>query len=166
MKTGESKGQKARLRLVEAGGRVAQDFGFSRILGQIVAYLYLSAGERSLDEIEADLHVSKAATSGATRQLEALGLLRRCWKQGDRKVYFRTADHLGEVFREGVVALARRKIASLATELEQAKALLQNNGRSADADVDFLVGRIQRAQQLSGRAGKILNSRFLRYLAR
>jgi hypothetical protein len=66
MKTGEAKVQKARMRLVEAGGRAAQDFGFSRILGQIVAYLYLSAGERSLDEIEADLHVSKAATSGAS----------------------------------------------------------------------------------------------------
>jgi DNA-binding transcriptional regulator GbsR (MarR family) len=92
--------------------------------------------------------------------------LRRCWKQGDRKVYFRTADNLGEVFRDGVVALARRKVVSLATELEQAKALLQSHGPGAEADADFLVARIQRAQELSGRAGQILSSRFLRFLAR
>ena len=93
-------------------------------------------------------------------------MLRRCWKQGDRKVYFRTADHLGEVFRDGLVALARRKVAALAGELAQAQAALPGNGRGADADVVFLVGRIRRAQELSGRASQLLNSRFLRFLAR
>jgi DNA-binding transcriptional regulator GbsR (MarR family) len=165
----QTKGQAlrdARMRLVEAGGRAAQDFGFSRILGQILAFLYFSDGERSLDEIETELGVSKATSSGATRQLETLGLLRRCWRQGDRKVYFRTADNLGVVFRDGIVALARRKIASLASELEQTHARLNGSEKTPDPGARFLIGRIRRAQDVSARAGRILNSRIMRYLAR
>lgn len=156
----------ARARLVEEGGRAAQDLGFGRIPGQILVYLYLFDGERSLDEIEDDLGISKAACSGATRQLEALGLLKRAWKKGDRKVYYRTADNLGDVFRDGVVALARRKVESIASELDQTHAALNKADGPAGHDVEFLKSRIKRASALSDRANKILNSRILRYLSR
>lgn len=155
----------ARMRLVDAGGRAAQDLGFGRILGQIVVYLYLSDGERSLDQIEGELGVSKAASSGATRQLEALGLLRRCWRQGDRKVYYRTADNLGEVFRDGLVALMRRRIESISMELERTEELIREEGANGDPDLRFLTSRIRRAKDLSDRAEKLLNSRFLRFPA-
>ena len=55
-----------RARLVETGGRTSQDLG-----------------------------LSKASVSVAVRQLENLGLLRRTWKKGDRKNYYRTADEIG-----------------------------------------------------------------------
>ncbi len=154
------------MRLVEEGGRAAQDLGFGRIPGQILAYLYLSDGERSLDQIEADLGLSKAAASGATRQLESLGFLKRGWRAGDRKVYYRTADNLGEVFRDGVVAMMRRKMESIAAELERTSGMLDGVEESDDPEIKFLSNRIQRAQELSDRAQKLLNSRILRYLSR
>ena len=156
----------ARARLAEEGGRAAQDLGFGRIPGQILIYLYLSDGERSLDQIEADLGISKAACSGATRQLEALGFLKRGWRKGDRKVYFRTADNLGDVFRDGIVALVRRKVEAITLELERTQTSLNETGSSPHHDVDFLKSRVKRAKDLSDRANKILNSRILRYLAR
>jgi len=158
--------REARLRLVEAGGLAAHDLGFGRLLGQIVVYLYLSDGERSLDQIEADLGVSKAAASGATRQLESLGLLRRCWRKGDRKVYYRTADNLGDVFRDGMVALMRRKVEAISSELENTEKNIRDADCVADHELKFLASRIKRAKDLSGRAGKLLNSRMLRLLAR
>jgi len=154
------------MRLVDAGGRAAQDLGVGRMLGQILVYLYLSDGERSLDCIEGDLGLSKAAVSGATRQLETMGFLKRCWKQGDRKVYYRTADNLAEVFREGMVSVLRRKVEQAGVELAQAQALIEAEPGAENHDVQFLSGRIRRAADLSRRANRILGSRLLRHLAR
>ncbi len=154
------------MRLVEEAGRAAQDLGFGRILGQILVYLYLSDGERSLDQIEEGLGLSKAAASGATRQLEGFGFLKRVWRPGDRRVYYRTADNLGEVFREGVVAVVRRKVESVAGELERTSEMLDGAEEFDDPEIHFLSNRIHRAKDLSDRANKILNSRILRYLSR
>lgn len=166
MNSGLDIAEEARLRLVEEGGRAAQDLGIGRIPGQILVYLYLSDGERSLDQIEADLGLSKAAASGATRQLEGLGFLKRVWRRGDRRVYFRTADNLGEVFREGLVAVARRKVESISNELDRTTRMMDEDGCPDDPEIRFLSNRIKRAKDLSDRANKILNSRILRYLSR
>lgn len=154
------------MRLVEMGGRTAQDLGFGRIAGQVLLYLYLWDGACSLDQIQQDLGLSKAAASVAARQLETLGLLRREWKQGDRRSYYRTADNLGTALRNGVVGLLRRKMEGAAAELDQAYALMHNHENGTDADLKFLASRVERAKELSDRATKILNSRILRYLVR
>ena len=148
-----------RARLVELGGRTAQDLGIGRILGQMLVYLYLRDGECSLDEIGADLGLSKAAVSVAARQLEGLGLIRRIWKQGDRRSYYRTADDIGTALRQGLLALVRRKIDTLGAELDQAHALLA--GANGDPDLRFLAGRVKRAKVLRDRAAGLLNSRLL-----
>ena len=64
----------SRKRLIETGGRMSQDLGMGRIVGQILIYLYLSPAEASLDEIEEQLELSKASVSIAARQLENFGL--------------------------------------------------------------------------------------------
>lgn len=166
MKTETVIADEVRMRLVEEGGRAAQDLGVGRIPGQILVYLYLSDGERSLDQIEADLGLSKAAASGATRQLEGLGFLKRVWRRGDRRVYFRTADNLGEVFREGLVAIVRRKVESISGELDRTTAMIDEAEVPDDPEIRFLSNRIKRAKDLSDRASRILNSRILRYLSR
>lgn len=166
MNTEQAIARDVRMRLVEEGGRAAQDLGVGRMPGQILVYLYLSDREKSLDQIEADLGMSKAAASGATRQLEGLGFLKRVWHRGDRKVYFRTADNLGEVFREGLVAIVRRKVESIGNELERATEVMNEAGVEMDSELRFLSNRVKRAKDLSERANNILNSRILRYLSR
>ncbi len=132
--------QDARMRLVEAGGRAAQDLGVGRMQGQILVYLYLWDGPRSLDEIEADLGLSKAAMSGTTRRLESLGFVKRFWKQGDRKVYYRTADNLAEVFRDGMMSVLRRKVEETGGELDAATILEQVE---SDPDAQLLCKLIR-----------------------
>ena len=96
-----------RRRLVEIGGSVAQDFGMGRVVGQVLTELYLRDGPCSLDELVSDLGLSKAAVSIATRRLEALGLVRRAWRPGDRRLYYRTADNIAVALRQGFLAQAR-----------------------------------------------------------
>jgi DNA-binding transcriptional regulator GbsR (MarR family) len=68
------------MRLVETGGRISQDLGLGRIVGQLLVYLYLQPRECSLDVLESELGLSKASVSIAARQLERLGIVQRVFE--------------------------------------------------------------------------------------
>lgn len=149
-------------RLTEVGGRTSQDLGLGRIVGQILVHLYLSPSEQSLEEIARDLGLSKAAISIAARQLESLGLLRRSWKSGDRKTYYKTSDDIATALHQGLLMLVRNKMGLLATELKQAEGDL--NGLGPDAE--FVLGRVKRAKKLRDTAMSVLENPVVKLLAR
>ncbi len=158
----------ARERLVELGGRTAQDLGLGRIAGQLLAYLYFQPAECSLDQIEQDLGLSKAAVSTAARQLEAFGLIRQVWKRGDRRNYYRTADNLGVAMQQGLMALVRSKLEAAGAEMDEIRSLIDEARRAErDAsDLAFLHDRLKRANTLRERLAALLNSRIVKYLVR
>jgi DNA-binding transcriptional regulator GbsR (MarR family) len=161
----EDTAQQVRTNLVELGGRTAQDLGFSRIAGQILISLYLTDGDCPLQQIEEDLGHSKASVSIAARQLESMGLLKRCWHQGDRRCFYRTADNLGEVFREGMVSVLRRKLDQAGVELTDSLAKLEQVS-DKEGEIAFLSGRVNRAKSLRDRTHRLLNSRIVKYFIR
>ena len=153
-----------RKQLTEVGGRTSQDLGLGRIVGQILVHLYLSPAERSLDDIAKDLELSKAAISIAARQLESLGLLRRSWKAGDRKTYYRTADDIATALHQGLLMLVRTKMSLLATELQQAEAELKTAGTGSESE--FILGRVKRARKLRDTAMSVLENPLVKLLTR
>ncbi|TAN38451.1 MAG: MarR family transcriptional regulator [Verrucomicrobia bacterium] len=158
--------QQARRQLVEVGGRTSKDLGLGRIVGQLLVYLYLWDGDCSLDQICEELRLSKAAVSIAARQLEGLGLIRRTWRPGDRKKYYRTADTIGVALRQGLLHLVRSKVESLASELDATHAALKNGARTAplNKELQFLATRVGRAKVLRDHAATILGNPLLRLL--
>lgn len=148
--------------LTEVGGQTALDLGLGRIAGQLLTHLFLCPVEQSLDAIAADLSLSKAAVSIAARQLESLGLLRRSWKQGDRKTYYRTADDIASALHQGLLMLIRNKMGLLATELKDAETQLGQNGNSAESA--FVLGRVRRARKLRDTAMAVLENPMVRLL--
>lgn len=154
--------EQVRKRLTEVGGRTAQDLGLGRIVGQILVHLYLSPTEQSLEDIAKDLGLSKAAISIAARQLESLGLLRRSWKSGDRKTYYRTADDIATALHQGLLMLVRNKMSLLATELQQAESDLTSD----DAEAAFILGRVKRAKKLRDTAMSVLENPLVRLLTK
>lgn len=161
----EAVAQQVRANLVELGGRTAQDLGFSRIAGQILISLYLTDRDCPLEQIEEDLGLSKASVSIAARQLESMGLLKRSWHQGDRRSFYRTADNLGEVFREGMVSVLRRKLDQAGGDLADSLAKLER-AHDEKGEIAFLVGRVKRAKALRDRADRVINSRIVKYFIR
>ena len=155
--------QAIRHRLVEMGGRFAQDFGFSRVAGQVLVRLYLSPAECSLDALESDLGLSKAAVSVATRQLEQLGLIQRVWKRADRRRYYRTASDLATALQQGLFILLRSRMTSLEEELKRADATLKPAAK--DPDAAFLLARVQRAETLRGSLDRLLKSPLIRLVS-
>lgn len=162
--TAEPSLETVRKRLTEVGGKTAQDLGLGRIVGQILVHLYLLPGEQSLDDIARELGLSKAAVSIAARQLESLGLLRRSWKAGDRKTYYRTADDIATALHQGLLMLVRNKMGLLAEELRQAEDALATLGNGPGHD--FVRGRVKRARKLRDTAMSVLENPVVKLLTR
>lgn len=142
-------------RLIASGGRLAQDFGFNRVAGEVLMCLYLSEGDVSLDGLEAELGLSKAAISQASAQLERLGLVVRVQKPGDRKRYYRSADDLGSALRNGLLKFSRAKLAALDVDLKDARRALGGGRRKGRRS--FLQRRVERLNELNRRAGDLLD---------
>lgn len=152
-------------RLVEVGGRATQDLGLGRIVGQILACVYLSEGDCSLDDLAGELELSKAAVSIAARQLEGLGLLERVWKKGDRRNYYRTVEHLGLALQQGLLSTVRARIETVSLELRRAEESLKRGSRSKSAHGKrFMYQRVKRAGDLCRMAERLLGSRIVRML--
>lgn len=149
-----------RSRLVASGGRLAQAFGVNRVAGEVLACLYLTDGAASLDTLESELHLSKAAVSLAAAQLERLGLVQRVRQAGDRKRYYRSADDIGSALRHGLLSVARAKMALLETDLKQADESLA--GLKKDARGRFLAARVGRLRELNRRAGRLVDHPLLK----
>lgn len=149
----------ARSELVEAGGKFAQEFGFSRISGQILMHLYLTDGFASLDEIESALVLSKAAVSMSCTQLESLGLITRVRVQGDRRCYYRSAENLYQALTVGIAGFVRAEVVKLDAKLQRASADLEGT------EAAFLKRRIDRLSKLSGRMGSALGSPIIKVVA-
>ncbi len=165
--SGSGKLHEARLRLIETGGRISQDFGTGRIVGQVLVFLYLEETASSLDDIVAYLGLSKASISIAVRQLEQLGLAKKVWKSGDKRNFYKSADNIGNALQHGILSLVQQKVKLFGDELEDSLALLEKAAREngCDREKDFLRQRIERAQTLHGRMEKMLGNPIVKLLA-
>lgn len=154
-----------RMQLVEVGGRLSQDIGMGRIVGQTLVYLYLTDGDSSLDQMQEDMGLSKAAVSIAARQLETFGLVKRTWKTGDRKCYYRTADNIALALQQGLTVFLKQKMQAMNMDLDSATTKLSKElaGGSEDQDIDFLHSRLNRAGQLRDKFLSIVKSPLLNF---
>ncbi|KKM12043.1 hypothetical protein SY88_05515 [Clostridiales bacterium PH28_bin88] len=78
----------ARDALIQALGRQSAFWGLGKTAGEMYAVLYLSSEPLPLEEVALRLQVTKGNVSIAIRQLEQLGMVRRSWQKGDRRVFF------------------------------------------------------------------------------
>jgi DNA-binding transcriptional regulator GbsR (MarR family) len=89
------------------------------IAGRVTAYLLVSEGPRSLDEIATALGVSRASVSTDARRLEEKGLLLRLSLPGDRRTYYSFAPDGFRTALQGRI----RSLARFKESLENAESL-------------------------------------------
>jgi DNA-binding transcriptional regulator GbsR (MarR family) len=166
MRTVQAPVDPVRQSLIEAAGRTSQDLGLGRIVGQVMAAVYLNATPPSLDDISQQLGLSKASVSIATRQLDKLGLIERVWAQGDRRIYYKTTEHIAAALQHSVMEMLRSKLRMAGDVLEQAEKHLDQEVYSNPQDKKFLQEQIQRARGIRNRANKLVNNPIMRLIAR
>src|SRR5918997_56259 len=79
---------------IERMGLALEAEGLPRIAGRIFGLLLVTENCRSLDQIAAELRVSKASVSTNARLLEQRGVLERNSRAGDRRDYYRVPPDL------------------------------------------------------------------------
>jgi DNA-binding transcriptional regulator GbsR (MarR family) len=73
---------------IERMGVALESDGLPRIAGRIFGLLLVSEDPRSLDDLAAELRVSKGSVSTNARLLEQRGLLERVCRPADRRDYY------------------------------------------------------------------------------
>ena len=79
---------------IERMGLTLEEDGLPRIAGRIFGLLLLSDEPHSLDDLAAELQVSKGSVSTNARLLEQRGLLEQVCRPGDRRDYYRVPSEL------------------------------------------------------------------------
>jgi DNA-binding transcriptional regulator GbsR (MarR family) len=82
--------------------------GLPRVAGRLFGLLLVSAESRSLDDLAAQLRVSKASISVNARLLEQRGVVQRVGREADRRDYYCIADDILERTLEQRIGRWRR----------------------------------------------------------
>ena len=79
---------------VERMGLLWEAQGLPRIAGRMLGYLALQPAPATLDDLAGALGVSKASVSVDARRLEALSLVQRVGRPGDRRDYYVIGENI------------------------------------------------------------------------
>ncbi|MEW6663249.1 MAG: GbsR/MarR family transcriptional regulator [Bacillota bacterium] len=110
--------------LIQALGRQSAFWGLGKTAGEMYAVLYLSSQPLSLEEVAVKLQVTKGNISIAIRQLEQLGMAKRSWQKGDRRVFFEAETDFWKV-GHSILGLRHKP------EFDQTFALVRESARLA-----------------------------------
>ncbi len=89
----------AREEFIQGMSRISHFWGFPKAMGAIYGAIYLSPTPLSLDEIVAQVGVTKGAVSTHVRALERLGMVHRQIRLGDRKDYYEAEKDFWRVIK-------------------------------------------------------------------
>ena len=157
-----------RRRFIEAGGHTTQSFGFGRIIGQIYALLYLTPRALCLDDIVAELGVSKASVSISVRQLQGWSAIKLVWVKGDRKDYYEAETDFNNLIRNGLLEMIRKKLVTAGGQLALAEsslrdALVEANGDGSN-ELQAVADRLHRAKEFHNRINGLLTNPLMDHL--
>ena len=127
--------------LIEALGKQSSFWGLGKTTGEIFAVLYLSRQPVALAEIAGHLKVTKGNVSLAVRNLERLGMVRRSWRKGERKVYFEAETDFWKITR--TVLEQRQKPEFDGSFRLVEKSLQAARGLPAPEDAVHLIERLE-----------------------
>lgn len=91
--------QEARDNFIQGMSRISNFWGFPRAMGAIYGALYLSPTVLSLDELSAQVNITKGAVSTNVRNLERLGMVHKEIRLGERKDYYRAETDFWQIIR-------------------------------------------------------------------
>lgn len=150
--------------MIEGGAHTAQTFGLNRLLGQIYMLLYMSAEPRSLDDIVAELAISKASVSIACRQMQALGAVRRVWKKGDRKDYYEAETDFRRMLDNSLLDSINRSVESAKSVITDGLTALKDGDLDTDDEARVLRERLAEAEGYCTRIASLLSNPLVRKL--
>ncbi len=133
-------------------GRVADFFGFNRLMGQLYAVLFLSPTPLTLDDMVKRLDSSKGNVSINIRALERWGLVRQIYKWADRKNYYEAETDIWKAI-SGILQERERKenqhiLRSLTHSMEMLEQVSTNAAGPEAEKAGFYLQRMEVLRRL------------------
>ena len=97
----------AKLKFIEAWGRLGSEWGINRTMAQVHALLLVTPEELTTEDIMEQLSISRGNANMTLRDLMGWGLVEKRHKAGERKEYFYADKDVWNIARQ--VAKERRK---------------------------------------------------------
>ncbi len=114
-------------------GRVADFFGFNRLMGQLYAVLFLSPEPLTLDDMVKSLDSSKGNVSINIRALERWGLVRQIYKWADRKNYYEAEIDIWKAISGILQERERKESRQMVDSINQSIEMLEQVSKEASA---------------------------------
>ena len=150
----------AKIKFVSTWGSLGSLWGINKAMAQIQALLFISTQPLSMEDIMAELQISRGNTSTNLRQLMDWGIVTKELIPGERKEYFTTEKDVQELTRIIAKERSRREIQPVIKVLhdvssikddgtEKTKELIKQTKdlhdltRDADAMINKLVNQKQ-----------------------
>lgn len=133
-------------------GRVADFFGFNRLMGQLYAVLFLSPEPLTLDDMVKKLESSKGNVSINIRALERWGLVRQIYKWADRKNYYEAEPDIWKAVSGILQERERKESQQIITSLNQSVEMLEEASKTATGQeavtAQFYLERMEQLRRL------------------
>lgn len=133
-------------------GRVADFFGFNRLMGQLFAVLFLSPEPLTLDDMVKKLESSKGNVSINIRALERWGLVRQIYKWADRKNYYEAEPDIWKAVSGILQERERKESQQIISSLNQSVEMLEQANKTATGPdaitAQFYLERMEQLRKL------------------
>lgn len=106
---------------VELVGNMGAGLGLSKTACQLYALLYIKAKPLSLDAMAESLGISKGNVSVNIRILERWEAVKKVWKKGSRKDYYRAEEDIDRIVLTRLKEGAGRRVEALMDYIEENK---------------------------------------------
>ena len=119
--------QEAKGRFISTWGSLGTLWGINKAMAQIQALLFISTKPLSMEDIMAELKISRGNTSMNLRQLIDWGIVTKILISGERKEYFTTEKDVQELARIVAKERSRREIKPVIKVLDEVSSI-NNDG--------------------------------------
>jgi len=140
MSSSEDHLAEARDLAIDACGRIAEFWGFTRTMGRAFGLLYLSREALSQAEIQSRLGISAGSASMTLTALGRWGVVHKVWVRGQRREHYQAETDFWKMISGVLNERERREIGAAVEVVGRAQAA----ARRAKADADFVSERLDR----------------------
>ena len=127
--------ESARLELGQAMAKTMDLYGFTTTSGMLYSLLYFSEEPRCLDDLSAEMGVSKTTICNGVRSMEDRGLLYKTWRKGSRRDFYDADTNFFTNFINYFASMWQRELDVNSRAIKKAEPVIRELVHSSDSEV-------------------------------
>lgn len=122
----------AKNKFIQTWGALGSQWGINKTMAQIHALLMVSPEALSMEDIMAELHISRGNASMNLRSLIDWGIIFKEYKAGERREYFTAEGNIDELARKIAKERSKREIKPTLRVLQEVSSIENTNTKEAE----------------------------------